>query len=233
MSSDEANRIRAVYARREAAGAEDKYAYWNPANLFLIQQLEKSIVKAFARHNLLPLTDRRVLDIGCGDGFWLRFFLRLGADPQNLSGIDLIDGRIEQARLLAANIDFRTGDATALPYADGSFDVVSQFTVFTSILNATIKRQIASEMLRVLRQDGVVLWYDFVINPKNRDTKGIAQGEIRSLFPACNYDFTRVTLAPPLTRLLARQSSVACAVLESIPLFRTHTLALITKKGAA
>jgi ubiquinone/menaquinone biosynthesis C-methylase UbiE len=231
MSSDEASRIRAVYAQREATGAEERYAYWHSANFFLIQQLEKAIVQTLQSRDLLPLTERRVLDVGCGDGFWLRFLLRLGAGPTNLYGIDLLENRVEQARLLAPNMDLRVGDATALPYRDEYFDIVTQFTMFTSILSPDIKQRIAGEMLRVLQPGGIVLWYDFVMNPRNKDTQGIGASQLRALFPDCDYRFSRVTLAPPLTRLLARRSWLACYLLEKVPLLRTHYLTAITKRA--
>jgi ubiquinone/menaquinone biosynthesis C-methylase UbiE len=230
MSRDETNRIRAVYARREETGAEERYAYWQPANLFLIQQLEKALIHALQREKLLPLNDRRVLDVGCGDGFWLRFFLRLGAQPQNLSGIDLLDKRVEQARDLSPNMDLTAGDARSLPYPDDSFDLVTQFTMFTSILDPAVKQQIANEMLRVLTPGGTVLWYDFTLNPRNLDTKGIGTSEIRSLFPSCEHCFARVTLAPPLARMLASRSWLACYLLEKVPWLRSHCLATIIKK---
>ncbi len=231
MSSVPLLRIRAVYARREATGAEERYAYWHPANLFLIQQLERAIVQTLQRRSLLPLNGRRALDIGCGDGFWLRFLLRLGAEPTNLSGIDLLENRVEQARLLAPTMDLRAGDATSLPYPNEAFDVVTQFTMFTSILDPDVKQRIAGEMLRVLHPGGLVLWYDFVMNPRNPDAQGIGASEVRSLFPDCDYRFSHITLAPPLTRLLARRSWLACYLLEKVPLLRTHYLATIIKRG--
>jgi len=68
----------------------------------------------------------------------------------------------------------RCGDASRLPFKDGSFDIVMQFTVFTSILDREVKKAVATEMLRVLKADGIILWYDYHMNnPKNPDVKGI------------------------------------------------------------
>lgn len=229
MGRDEANRIRSVYARREEAGVEKRYAYWEPANLYLVQQLESAIVRALARQGLVPLGERRVLDVGCGDGFWLRFLLRLGAQPGNLYGIDLLPDRVQRARQLGPGMDLTVGDAASLPYPDATFDLAMQFTVFTSILDAAAKSRIAGEMLRVLRPGGVILWYDFILNPGNPETRGIGRKEVRSLFPGCRYHFQRTTLAPPLARRLASRSWLACYLLEKVPWLRTHYLATIVK----
>ncbi|MFQ5880051.1 MAG: class I SAM-dependent methyltransferase [Dehalococcoidia bacterium] len=230
MGTDEANRIRIAYARRQAVGLEgERYAYWEPATLYLVQQLEREVVRALARHGLVPLDDRRVLDVGCGDGFWLRFLLRLGAQPQNLYGIDLLPDRIQRGRELGPPMELTVGDASALPYPDASFHLALQFTAFTSVLDPATKRRMAAEMLRVLRPDGVILWYDFTLNPGNPDVRGIGTREVRSLFPGCCCYFRRVTLAPPLGRWLARRSWLACYLLEKVPWLRTHYLATIVK----
>jgi ubiquinone/menaquinone biosynthesis C-methylase UbiE len=120
-----------------------------------------------------------------------------------------------------------------LPFADGSFDLVSQFTVFSSILHAGVRRRAAAEMLRVLRPGGVALWYDFTVNPTNRDTHGIGGDEVTRLFPGCRVRARRVTLAPPLGRLVAPRSWLLAELLENVPALRTHLLALIRKPPSA
>ena len=122
------------------------------------------------------------------------------------------------------------GDARRLPWPAARFDVVSQFTVFTSILDPAVKRAVASEMLRVLKPGGVVLWYDFRYNnPRNPMVKGIEADEIRALFPDCRVDLERVTLAPPVARAVVPLSFIAALLLQKIPFLRTHYLGIIQK----
>jgi len=65
--------------------------------------------------------------------------------------------------------------------------VVSQFTLFTSILSEPMKNRMAAEMIRVLKPGGVILWYDFRFNnPRNQNVRGIESPEITSLFPGCS-----------------------------------------------
>ncbi len=53
-----------------------------------------------------------------------------------------------------------------------------------------MKRKIASEMLRVLKEDGSIIWYDFFVrDPRNKDVSGIGKNEIRQLFPGCQIEF--------------------------------------------
>ncbi|HXK33187.1 MAG TPA: class I SAM-dependent methyltransferase [Dehalococcoidia bacterium] len=225
----EAERVRAAYARRAEQGADDRYGLTDPANLYLFQRRERALVELLRRHELLPLTGRRILDVGCGNGAVLRDLQRLGARPRDLAGVDLLAERVEAARAANPAIAVTQGDATRLPYRDASFDVAVLFTVVSSILDQAVRRVVASEAVRVVRPGGVIVWYDFTWNPGNRDTRGVGLAELRALFAGCDVDARRVTLAPPIGRRVARRSFTLAAALEAIPLLRTHYLAAITK----
>jgi hypothetical protein len=94
-----------------------------------------------------------------------------------------------------------------------------------------MKQQVASEMLRVVRRDGLILWYDYhVNNPWNPDVQGIKKREISCLFAGCDIDLRRVTLAPPLARWIAPRSWLLAYLLEKIPLLCTHYIGIIRKR---
>ena len=119
----------------------------------------------------------------------------------------------------------------AITWPDQSFDLVTQFTVFTSILDPALKRAIAREMLRVLRPTGAILWFDFRVgNPRNSQVRGVPAAEIRSLFAGCRIDLVPVLLAPPLARLVAGWSRPLAELLHAVPLLRTHYAGLIRKR---
>ncbi len=121
-------------------------------------------------------------------------------------------------------------DGGYLPFPQGRFDLIFQFTVFSSILDTNLKQQVASEMLRVLRARGSIIWYDFwANNPRNPHVKGVSPAEIKSLFPNCIFDFHRVTLAPPLARRIVPISWLLAEMLAKVPWLLTHYLAFIRK----
>lgn len=104
----------------------------------------------------------------------MRDFIQWGARPENLYGIDLLEDRIKKAKEINPNINFICGNAKNLDFPDKNFDIVLQSTCFTSILDQEMKKSIAREVLRVLKDEGIILWYDFRYNnPKNPDVKGI------------------------------------------------------------
>ncbi len=230
MENQEIERLINVYKRRKERIAPSLYSYFNWGNLFIIQSRERELIKLFKKFGISFLEDKRILDVGCGVGGELRNMVRYGAKPENLYGIDLLVDRIEEAKRLSPNIDFRYGNAEELPYEEKFFDIVMQFTVFTSILDMNMKKKIAGEMLRVLKPSGFIIWYDYHMNnPKNPDVRGVKKREIHELFPDCEIDLKRITLAPPLARAFAPYSWFACYLLEKIPLLCTHYLGVIKK----
>jgi ubiquinone/menaquinone biosynthesis C-methylase UbiE len=224
-------RVRQAYARR--ALSAQTHTWFDAGHLFMVQQLERRLVRALRLHNMLPLQSKKILEIGCGHGYWLREFVKWGASPDNLAGIDLLDERVDQARRLsAADIAFQSGNAARLDFADDTFDIVLQATVFTSIRDFAVKQQVAAEMLRVLEPRGIVLWYDFhVDNPRNRDVRGINNREIAQLFPGCRITLEKIILAPPVLRRLAPYTWLGCYLLSAIPWLCTHYLGTIRKAG--
>jgi ubiquinone/menaquinone biosynthesis C-methylase UbiE len=227
--ASEIERIRSEYERRKREVPRDFYSWGHSPNCFHHTQLVRDAIAELAREKMFPLENRRVADIGCGSGRWLLEFAQW--DAIDLHGIDLDESQVGRAKQRFPLADLRAGDARHLPWEDDSFDLVSQFTLFTSILSDTVKKQIAQEMLRVLKPNGVIVWFDFRFdNPRNSSVRGIASDEIHSLFPNCTIRLRRVTLAPPLARLVVPLSWIAASMLEKVPFLRTHNLGIIRKR---
>jgi SAM-dependent methyltransferase len=223
-------RISAEYARRAREIPSDFYSWSRPGNLLMHQQTVRSCVRLLSRASLLPLNGRRIADIGCGAGTWLLEFMQWGANPANLSGIDLIPERVDRARRYIPQADLHCGNASELPFPDGQFDLVSQFLVFMNMLDPVWKRAVASEMLRVLKPGGAILWFDLrVDNPRNPEVRGVRAREIRWLFPGCKIELTPALLAPPLSRFIAPWSWPLAEALEAVPFLCTHYAGLIRK----
>lgn len=82
--------------------------------------------------SLLNLQPRElVLDVGCGTGWFTR---RVAADAARAVGLDRDAGALTFAREHSAkDIAYVLGDATALPFADASFDAVLSVTALCFI----------------------------------------------------------------------------------------------------
>jgi ubiquinone/menaquinone biosynthesis C-methylase UbiE len=227
----EASRIRAAYARREYTVPKDRYSVFKEENLQIGLELQREIIRMLRRFEHTHLERETVLDVGCGNGFWLRQFIQWGARPENLFGIDLLQNKIHSCKeLCPQRMTLRLGDASKLDFEDSTFDLILQFTVFTSILDPVMKRNIASEMCRALKPGGAILWYDyFISNPNNPDVRGVSRNEISELFPGLSKLLKRITLAPPLGRAIGQTSPGIYRFLSAIKPLCTHYLGFLEK----
>jgi len=169
-----------------------------------------------------------ILEIGAGTGINLYFFKKLGLKWENIHANELLEDRIIQLKENFPIIEIYEGDGRCiLPEKESTFDIIFQSTVFTSILDNHVKKELALKMWSLLKPGGIILWYDFVYNnPKNNDVKGIKIPEIKKLFP--EYDkisFNKVTLAP----FIGRRIKKFYPFINLLPFLRTHIIAVIQK----
>jgi len=223
-------RIRAAYAKRQQDDA--RYSWFSPGHLHMVQERERWVLKLLRQNGFAPLSTKKILEIGCGTGYWIRDLIKWGARPENITGLDLVPDRVTEAQKLCPEaVTIHCGSAAELAFPNEAFDLVFQSTVFTSILDGGMKRQVASEMLRVVKGDGAIVWYDYHLNnPWNPDVQGVKKREIHGLFPSCGIELRQITLAPPLVRLLAPHSWLTCYLLGRIPWLCTHYLGMIRKR---
>lgn len=236
--ADELARIRAEYERRRR---EVPREHWK-VRLFVRQARERLVLAELARAGALPLGERRVLDVGCGSGQWLADFQTWGAARHGLAGIelDLEGAALARARLAptgagpaGGEADIREGSASEMPWPDGSFDIVLQATMMSSILDRAMRREVATEMMRVLAPGGVILSYDMRIeNPRNPQVRALRQQELADLFAGMSVRARRVTLALPVSRRLVPLSWSAAAGLERAGFLNTQLLAVLRRPDA-
>jgi 23S rRNA (guanine745-N1)-methyltransferase len=111
----------------------------------------------------LPRTDtRRVLDIGCGEGYYLqhlRAAASLGAAPLELAGIDISKPAVRLAAKRTLNAVLAVASAYAIPFADGAFDTA--LSVFSPVD--------AGETARILAPGGRII----MVGPGGQHLRGL------------------------------------------------------------
>ncbi|MBI2239458.1 MAG: methyltransferase domain-containing protein [Magnetospirillum gryphiswaldense] len=122
-----------------------RYASWRSTRLGgITERLEHDLLLGLAG----PLTECRVLDIGCGDGALTG---RLVAGGAVVTAIDSDPKMVAEAALAAPTATVMVAEAERLPFAGGSFDVVVANTVFCLVVD---RRTALAEAVRVLRPGG-------------------------------------------------------------------------------
>lgn len=226
MTETELERIRAAYEARDAA-ATSPYRWDNPGYVVYMQIVERALLRAF-RDAGVRLEGARVLDVGAGSGYFLHRLKEYGAGEAH--GIDLMEERVAQGRTRYPTLKLRVGSATELPYGDGEFDLVTQFTCLSSILDDHVRLAVAREMRRVAR--GWILSFDMrgLRRPSLRrhsdstPTVGLNKHELRRLFGLPALQRT-VALPFALAQLTGRVPLVT-SVLALLPPLQSHLLAL-------
>lgn len=114
---------------------------------------------SYALHEFRQFRGRRVLDVGCGNGYVLSKFAKEGA---LVSGVDVTPAGIAVTRkrfdMLGLEGDLRVADAQELPFEDGSFDCVTSMGVLHHVPDT---EKAVSEILRVLKPGGrfIIMMY--------------------------------------------------------------------------
>ncbi len=216
------------YARRAAT---ERYSMLRPDVWQTVQERQRAMLRLFTRLGFADLSTLRLLEVGCGGGGNLQELLRLGFAAQHLSGAELLPERIAQAHAgLPASVALFEGDATQLDLAPTSFDIVFVSTVFSSLLDDAFQQRLADAMWRWVKPGGGVLWYDFTVNnPRNADVRGVPLRRLRALFPQGRVQAERVTLAPPIARVVTRLHPSFYTACNLVPLLRSHLLCWVQK----
>jgi SAM-dependent methyltransferase len=223
-------RLRRVYDGRQAPEVTWRYAASRPGVRYLRQQRDRAIRGLLSRRGITDLSALGILDLGCGRGADLAEWRRRGAATRGLAGVDLMEGFAQEACRAVPDAAIAVASGDELPFADATFDIVEQSMLFSSILDAGMRALVAAEALRVVKPGGFVLWYDFRVgNPRNADLRPVSPAEIARLFPGCRIDLQRVTLLPPLARVLGALAFSLGRVLETLPPLRTHYLGTIQR----
>lgn len=141
----------------------------------------------------------RVLDVACGPGFLTMSF---AAHCRAAAGVDATEvflamARVEAERRALHNVEFHSGNAEALPFADGVFDLVACRAAFHHFARP---ERVLAEMRRVATAQGRLLIADMVSSEDpdqaayhNRverlcdpsHTRALPPSEFRRLFADC------------------------------------------------
>ena len=148
----------------------DSYVKWRASDVgHVTEELELSLVSEL----LGKVRDKRILDVGCGDGALLARLVQQGAVAV---GMDASPAMIQAAQQReyadGPDIGFVVGDARRMPFCDGTFDLVSAVTILCFVADPAV---VFAEVHRVLKPGG-----RFVIGELGRLSTWALQRRVRA-----------------------------------------------------
>ena len=222
------------YAKR---GTDRNDLLTNAGVTFQAFAFDRANIRALQRLDLDRDT-AKVLDVGCGDGSSLLQFMRLGFRPENLAGVDSGAERVEHAREKFPNVEFRCESAESMSFADSTFDVSFESTLFMMLTSEEVARKIAREMLRVTRRGGYLMMADWrYAKPGSQEHRAMTGQRISSLFDVGGATAVvareRGALVPPLGRFLSRHAPSLYFVVQGLLPFAVGQMTTVLQKREA
>jgi SAM-dependent methyltransferase len=147
---------------------------------------------------IAEISARRVLEIGCGTGHWLK---TLAPQVERIVGLDSSSGMLLQARSSASSIDLVCGSADSLPFAENSFDIVF---VVNALHHFNEKQKFVENAQHLLKAGGALAIIGLDVS------SAIGHWVIYDYFPgALEYDQSRF---PQWEQVRSWMKAAGCAV---------------------
>lgn len=167
---------------------------------YLDEVFEQSEIRRYKRAAFQILgadPGANILDVGCGTGDDALALAERVAPGGRVTGLDTSASLVTEAQRRAPEVvDFRTGDAEALPFPDGVFDGVRADRVLMHVPDPAAA---VAEMARVVRPGGRV-----VVTEPDWDTLVIDGGDPEVGRALMTGHFARVVRHPQIGRSLPR-----------------------------
>lgn len=179
----------------------------------------------------MPISNLRVLDVGCGVGHSTRTLIEFGIKPENVLGIDLRPTAIEYARSLNPAIQFEVvRDFGDWPNPE-SFDLCMQCTVFSSLEGIERRLLLADKMVDMTQHNGFIFWWDLIYANNFAGSDILVPEEY--FHNAIMINKTPVSLKPTLMESIIYRSTLSTKFLSMVQDFvgykKTHIMALFQK----
>ena len=201
-----------------------------PGNVLIVQERERYLAGVLRRQGYESLEGLRCFEAECSNGHNLHTFMQWGARPSDISAISTQPDVVANLQAYSPQIRIHTGSAEAIPEGDESFDLSIAFTLFSGVADEEASSAIADELFRITRPGGLIIVYDMTRrNPANRNGHPVTVDAIRRWFPKCPLKVRRITLAPPIARVIGRYAPGLYGPLAALPFLRTHAMYVLRR----
>ncbi len=131
----------------------------------------------------------KVLDFGCGNGRFSKFF-----NKNNYIGIDISKNLIQIAKEKFPDKKFYLFDGLNIPFEKQTFDFIFSISVFHHIPSKQIRRDVLLEIRRVLKPGGLILLSVWKLNFKKKPLKLVFKNIFFKIIKRSKLDFFDIWL---------------------------------------
>ena len=165
------------------------------------QSFLRPMIKEFLK---IEAPGKRVLDIGCGPGYWCCEAAECGA--KSVDGLDIQEGIVEQAKKATAqynSVSISIGDVTAMPYDDNSFDAAISILLTCNLPIEALAKHF-EELHRVLVPGGKALVHNLsnAVFHTLYLFSGTDEASVRKLIKQVLQDYKNVSSLAEITNAL-------------------------------
>ena len=179
----EENDTNSIYSPNHPIGKYSRENLFKGLNEFLLFYSERNG----------SLETNRLLDLGCGSGGMIEYFISKGFLSKNITGLDFSKTRIAKAQTTYPEVNFMRGDALCLDLEEKDFNLITTFDLFSHF---TTKEQIIlglNNVYKHLNDNGLFLWYDIYaedhFSPSaNADSWGFNKKQMISLAKEAGFE---------------------------------------------
>lgn len=127
-------------------------------NRWLYKARLRNLRKALRECNI-EIKDKRILEVGCGTGFYIDFWKRL--NPSDIFGIDITQKSVDELKLKYPEHGFKTADISSLDFKlNETFNIVTCFDVLFHIVNEESFERAIHNIKKVCEKKGYLLIAD-------------------------------------------------------------------------
>lgn len=141
---------------------ENIYSELNPIGLHQAYKIKKVFTEIFRdlKSMEIDFTMSKILDVGCGEGGFLRYIAELKGNCKDLYGLDMSQVRINKADSINPQINYFIGDMVEFKDSDIKFNIITAINVFMHLNTKDEIIDALTNIYSMLESGGVFIWYD-------------------------------------------------------------------------
>ena len=140
--------------------------------------------------NNSKLEEKKILDIGAGEGNFLLKLISFGVKPKNITAIEYLENRYDKLREKLPQINTINNDFLNVDTSE-KYDIITIMAVLTSITDNTLRYDIFKKALNKMSDNGMIILYDYFDESErflNENYRALSLSKINKIAKDCKIE---------------------------------------------